>query len=176
MLFIDIIVLALLGWFGFKGFKNGLIYEIASILALILGCWAAKQFSEGVALMITGTKLAKPIAFVFIFFVVLLLVHLAGRLGSKVVKLVIPESVDRIFGMLFGCCKVLVVCSVLFYAFQMLDQKEILLKKEFNPVRKHRNPLSNIEPVIKRGCVKIVWHTLFLFVSSLSFANSFHWS
>ena len=152
MLFIDIIVLALLGWFGFKGFKNGLIYEIASILALILGCWAAKQFSEGVALMITGTRLAKPIAFVFIFVVVLLLVHLAGRVGSKIVKLVIPEAVDRIVGMLFGCCKVLIVCSVLFYGLQMLDQREILLKKEF---KEKSIAYQYIEPIVPHA---LHWH------------------
>ena len=152
MLFIDIIVLVLLGWYGFRGFKNGLIYEVACILALVLGCWAAKELSEGAALLVTGTRLAKPVAFAFIFSVVLLLVHIAGRVGAKIVKLVIPGAVDHIFGMLFGCCKVMVVCSTLFYCLQMADRKEILLKREF---KEKSIAYQYIEPIVPYA---LHWH------------------
>jgi len=152
MVFIDVIVLIFLCWFGFKGFKNGLIYEIASILALILGCWAANRFSDGIALMITDSVLAKPIAFVLIFVVVLLLVHFAGILTSKIVKLVIPDIIDHIFGLLFGVCKVLVVFSVIFYTFQMLDKREILFKKE---LKEKSIAFQYIEPIVPHA---MHWH------------------
>jgi len=145
MVFIDVIVLILLCWFGFKGFKNGLIYEIASILALILGCWAANRFSDGVALMITDSSLAKPIAFVLIFVVVLLLVHFAGILTAKIVKLVIPGIIDHIFGLLFGVCKVLVACSVILYTFEMVDKKEIVFKKE---LKEKSIAFQYVEPIV----------------------------
>jgi len=45
MNYIDIIILAVLAWALFRGFKNGLFIEIASIAALILGIWGAIRFS-----------------------------------------------------------------------------------------------------------------------------------
>ena len=130
MNFIDILVLIPLCWYGFRGFKNGLIYEIASIAAIVLGVWFAYHFSDWLAVMLTDVPLAKPVAFILIFVSVLLLVHLAGKLVTKIVKLAIPGIIDHIFGLLFGVAKVVVVFSALFYAIQIIDPHGILLKKE----------------------------------------------
>lgn len=130
MVFIDILVLIALCWFGFKGFKNGLIYELASILALILGCWIAYHFSDLVATLVTGTKLIKPVAFILTFAIVVFLIHMVGRLVEKIIKLVIPDVINNIFGLLFGVCKVLAVTSVILFIIQDIDKKEILLTKE----------------------------------------------
>ena len=126
----DILVLIPLCWYGFRGFKNGLIYEIASIAAIVLGVWFAYRFSDWLSVMLTDVPLAKPIAFSLIFISVLLLVHLAGKLMTKIVKLVIPGIIDHIFGLLFGVAKVVVVVSALFYAIQIIDPHGILFKKE----------------------------------------------
>ena len=93
---IDILVLIPLCWYGFRGFKNGLIYEIVSIAAIVLGVWFAYRFSDWLSVMLTDVPLAKPIAFSLIFVSVLLLVHLAGKLVTKIVKLVIPGIIDSL--------------------------------------------------------------------------------
>lgn len=130
MNFIDFCVLIPLCWFGFKGFKNGLIYEIASILVLILGVGIAKGFSNGLALLLVNVPFAKQVSFIIIFVSVVMLVHLAGNLMKKIIKLAIPGAVDHVFGLLFGVCKVLVVSSVILFCIQDVDKREILLKKE----------------------------------------------
>lgn len=130
MNFIDFCILIPLCWFGFKGFKNGLIYEIASILSLILGIIIAKHFSDGLAMLMPNVTFAKQVAFIIIFVSVVLLVHLLGNLMKKVIKLAIPEAVDHVFGLLFGVCKVLLVSSVVLFCIQDVDKREILLKKE----------------------------------------------
>lgn len=145
MTLIDILFLIALGWFGFHGFKNGLIYEVASVLALILGCWIAYHFSDAVALMLTGTAMAKPIAMIFTFVVVLLVIRFAGRLLSKIVKLVIPDSIDHIFGLLFGACKVLIAGSVILFILQDIDKRELLIKKE---TKEKSFTYQYIEPII----------------------------
>lgn len=145
MVFIDILVLIALCWFGFKGFKNGLIYELASILALILGCWIAYHFSDFVATLITGTKLIKPVAFILTFVIVVFLVHIAGRLVEKIVKLVIPDIINNIFGLLFGVCKVLAITSVVLFIIQDIDKKEILLSKE---IKEKSIAYQYAEPII----------------------------
>jgi len=49
MNFIDIFVAALLLWFGYKGFKKGLVFELVSIVALSLGIYGGLKFSDRTA-------------------------------------------------------------------------------------------------------------------------------
>ena len=79
MVLLDYIVLIPLCWFAFMGFKRGLIYELTSILALVLGVWASYRFSDTVALLLPNIPFAKQIAFTLTFFITLFLVHLAGK-------------------------------------------------------------------------------------------------
>ncbi len=130
MTVLDYIVLIPLCWFAFMGFRKGLIYELTSILALVLGVWASYRFSDALALWLPNMPFAKQISFVLTFFIVLFLVHLAGKLMSTVIKLVIPDAIDHIFGLLFGAGKVMLVFSVLFYAIDLIDSHEIIIKKE----------------------------------------------
>ena len=53
MNYIDIILLILLVLSAINGFRKGLIEELAGLAALILGIWAALQFSGLVASLIT---------------------------------------------------------------------------------------------------------------------------
>jgi len=145
MTLLDFIVLIPLCWFGFLGFKNGLIYEVFSLLALVLGIWISYHFSDWVALLFSDSQLAKPIALVLTFVIVILLVHFAGRLMSKVVKLAVPEIVDHIFGLLFGAGKVLLVFSVILYVIQDIDKAEILLKKD---TKEQSFMYQYVEPII----------------------------
>ena len=46
MNYIDIIILIILGFSLFRGFKNGLVIEIASLAALVFGIWGAIKFSS----------------------------------------------------------------------------------------------------------------------------------
>ena len=130
MTLLDYIVLIPLCWFAFLGFRKGLIYELTSILALILGVWASYRFSDSLALWLPDMPFVKQISFALTFFIVIFLVHLAGKLMCKVVKLVVPSIVDHVFGLLFGAGKVILVFSVLFYLIDMIDPHEIIIKKE----------------------------------------------
>lgn len=145
MTFIDFCVLIPLCWFAFKGLKNGLIYEVTSILALVLGVCLANRFSSGVAMLLTNVTFAKPVAFIIVFVAVILLVHLLGNLMKKIVKLAVPEVVDHIFGLLFGACKVLVVSSVALFAIQNIDRYELLLKKE---TKEKSFTYQYVEPIV----------------------------
>lgn len=145
MTILDIIVIIPICWFGFLGFKNGLIYEVFSLLALILGIWASYHFSDWIALFFPNTQLAQPVAMILTFVVTILLIHFAGHLMAKVVKLVIPGIVDHIFGLLFGMGKVLLVFSVIFYIIQTIDKSEILIKKD---TKEQSFIYQYVEPII----------------------------
>ena len=142
---LDIIILIPVAWFGFKGLKNGLIRELASIAALVLGVWATLRFSDYVATKLGNTMAIKAVAFVLTFFAVLVAVHFAGILVEKVVKLVIPAWLNNIFGLLFGAAKALLVVSVLLYFVTIVDFKEMLLKPE---VKEKSLIYKHIEPIV----------------------------
>ena len=148
MTLLDYIVLIPLCWFAFLGFRKGLIYELASILALILGVWASYRFSDTLALWLPDMPFVKQISFTLTFFIVILLVHLAGKLMCKVVKLVIPGVVDRVFGLLFGASKVILVFSVLFYLIDIIDPHEIIIKKD---TKEQSLVYEYLEPIVPQA-------------------------
>lgn len=150
MNWLDLIVLIPLCWWGFKGFRNGLIYEIFAIIALILGFWIAKHFSYLLEEWL-NIPMAGAVSFIILFFLVLFLVHLAGKGMQKVVKIAIPEIVDHLLGLGFGICKVVLVASILFLLVNKVDQKEILIKKE---TKEASFAYRHIEPIAPK---LIIW-------------------
>jgi len=121
ILFGIVLVLALL-----KGFKQGLIVGVFSLLAIIIGLAAALKLSAVVASRIGNTvKVSEQwlpfISFVVVFIVVVLLVRLGARAIEKTVQLVMLGWVNRLGGMILYVAIYTIVFSVLlFFAEQML--------------------------------------------------------
>ena len=131
MNWLDIIIIIPAAWYAYKGLKNGLICELASIIALILGVWATVHYSDRLAALMGEGQTYKIIAFAVIFIATLVLVHFAGKLVEKVVKLMISGFWNNLAGLLFGVAKVVIVFSVLLMFVEKVDTKEVLLKPEF---------------------------------------------
>jgi len=129
--FIDIIVLIPAIWFAYKGFKNGLIMELASLAALFLGIWLTFRFSDAIAIYFGNSYLARLLAFILLFVGTLLLGYFAGKIVEKIIKLVIPGIINNLLGLIFGLFKVIFVFSCLFYLVNITDQKELIFKHEF---------------------------------------------
>lgn len=154
MNWIDIVVLIPAVWFAYRGLKNGLIYELASVLALILGVWATVRFSDVVAMHLGDGKLYRVLAFVIIFVATLVLVHFAGKLMEKVIKLLIPAVVNNIVGLLFGVFKVLIVFSVVFMFINQVDTKEVLIKPETKANSLTYKYIAPVAPFLSDWCKK----------------------
>lgn len=127
---LDIVILVPLAWFAFIGLKNGLIRELVSMLALVLGVFITIKFSDVVAGWLDNVQHAKKIAFFLTFIGTLIAVHLVGKLFENVWKLVIPSFINHLFGLLFGAAKVLIIMSVLISFVKIIDSKSIILTPE----------------------------------------------
>ncbi len=130
MNYIDIMILIPLVWFGYKGFSSGLVRELASIIALVAGLYASFKFTDWVAVWINNDKIPHELYFAITFFMVLVLVFIAGRFVEKVVKLVIPEILNNLAGALFGAAKIFVIFSALFFFINSIDTKGVLLTQK----------------------------------------------
>ena len=120
------IVLALIMALGFyKGFKNGLLVEVASIIALIAGLYCAFHFSDFAAIYLAdlldwNENNLNIAAFVVTFLAVLVGVNLLGKLLTKIVQVLLLGMVNKLLGGAFGLLKSLIILGVLLV---FLDQK-----------------------------------------------------
>jgi len=144
MNYLDIIILIPTLWFAYKGFRHGLIRELASLSALVLGVYAAFAFSNLVEKWVNHPNIPKEVYFAITFFAVLVAVFFIGRLVEKIIKLMIPEFVNNILGGLFGIAKVAIIFSVVFYFINTVDSKEVILTKK---IKENSFTYKYIDPI-----------------------------
>lgn len=149
MNFLDILIIVPMIWYGFKGFKKGLVFEVAGVVGLIAGTWIAINFSKKIAEIIgLSGKYVDIIAFVITFSAVIFLVYLFAKFIEKAVTFVVPEFLNNIGGLVLGALKVALIASVLLYFVTSMDRYELFLKKEVKAGSILYPPVSSIAPVL----------------------------
>lgn len=110
---LDLGILILLALAGWRGFRHGFIVELASLLALVAGLWAAARHSAEVAAA-TGIGADEPaLGFLIVFVAVLVGVHLLARLITSAIDLVELGLPNRLSGALFAMVRSAFTLSVL---------------------------------------------------------------
>lgn len=125
---IDFIIAIPLIWGLIIGFKKGLVLELASFAALILGVLGALSFSDFVGEKLSAIISISPeylgLASFFTTFVLIVVgVFLLARIIDKSLKLIALGMVNRILGALFGLLKYALITSFALYFFNFLNQK-----------------------------------------------------
>jgi membrane protein required for colicin V production len=149
MNFLDIVFGLLLLWGTWRGLKNGLLIELASIVALIAGIYGAIHFS-----FIAGEYLARNMrwderymniaSFVITFIIIVVLVHLAGKLLTKMANFAMLGLLNKIAGAIFGTLKVAVILGALLIFFDRMDHTSIFIDAETKQESKFYAPLKEI--------------------------------
>jgi len=116
MNYFDIIVGLLLVFALYKGFKNGLITELASIVALVLGLYGAIMFSDltaGYLKQYLNSSYIGLISFLLTFILIVIAVHFVAKLINKLLEAVALGFINRILGAMFSVLKYAFIVSVL---------------------------------------------------------------
>ncbi|NNF19971.1 MAG: CvpA family protein [Flavobacteriaceae bacterium] len=123
MSFLDIVLGLLLIWGLYKGLRNGLIIEVATLIALIAGLYGAIRFSY-----ITGAYLEEHmqwdqqymnlIAFIITFILIVIIINLVGRLLTKIVDFAMMGWLNKLAGGVFGILKIAVMLGTLLLFFE----------------------------------------------------------
>jgi len=150
---LDIILVIFLFYFAFKGFTNGFIVSIATLVGLVLGFYTAAHFSEFTANWLhhdMGFKSSniRLIAYIITFVIVVVLIYLLGRFMTGVVKTVGLGIVNRLAGALLGIAKGLLIASFLFLLFTRIDPHESLLTTAHQKGSLFYKPVSAIAPAV----------------------------
>lgn len=135
MNYVDIVLGIFLAWGLYKGIKNGLLLEVASIVALIAGIYGAIHFSYFIGDYITdkwnwNVQYVNLIAIILTFIVIVLVVRLAGKLLTKVADFAMLGWLNKLAGGLFGALKVAVVLGALLVFFHKTNKSFNLIKEE----------------------------------------------
>ena len=153
MNYIDLILAVFLVWAAYKGFKNGLIIEVASLAALILGIFGAIKFSGFTADFLVEqfditTKYLSLIAFAITFIIIVVLVHLLARILDKLVKAIALGFINRLLGIVFGVAKVAFILSIVLVILNTVNRKANFLPEEKLDKSFLYWPISNFAPAI----------------------------
>lgn len=153
MNFLDLIIGLPILLMAISGFRNGLIKELASLAALLLGLFFAIYFSDVVAVWLAqyldiSERWLFIIAFIITFVVVVFLVSLIGNLLTRVASAAALGIINRLFGFLFGLLKGVVIMSALIMLFNMVDSKSSILRQEVKEGAFLWRPVERIMPYI----------------------------
>jgi membrane protein required for colicin V production len=153
MNYIDIIIIValVLGMIG--GFINGLVKEVASLAALILGIWGAIRFSSFTAAKLydyfdMSGKYVGIISFIITFAVIVIIIHFIGMLVDRLVDAVALGFINRLLGIVFGLFKSVLIMSVIFVVLNAIDARRPFLPKEKIEKSFLYNPISDIAPAL----------------------------
>jgi membrane protein required for colicin V production len=153
MNWIDLIIIVLLILAVLRGFTDGFVKEVASLLALVLGIWGAIKFSSFTAAKlydwfdITGQYVG-IISFLITFLVIVVIIHFVGALADKMVEAISIGFLNRLLGMVFGLIKNVLILSVIFTVLNVMDVKHPFLPKAKIEESKFYMPISDIVPAI----------------------------
>jgi membrane protein required for colicin V production len=116
----DIIILGILLFGAFQGYKKGFLMELIAIFALILGIIGGfKLIHLGIDLLdeYITSEILPFLSFILIFVAIVILVNLLGKALKEIIHLTPLGSIDSLVGAVIGVFKWAFGLSVLIWIF-----------------------------------------------------------
>jgi membrane protein required for colicin V production len=144
----DIVIAALLIFGFYRGIMKGLLVEVASLAALIIGVYGSIHFSYFISDYLKdkvswSEEYISLAAFAGTFVLIIVVIALAGKLLTKLADFASLGVLNKILGGVFGALKIGLILSVVFIFFAKMNntipfvQKETLEKSIlYAPVKK----------------------------------------
>ncbi len=153
MNYLDIALGLPLLWGIFHGFTKGLIISVASLLALILGVYAAIHFSPFFGVYINNwfhpdPRHLKVLSFALTFILVVILVKLIGWGLDRLIKAVAMGFLNRFLGVLFNGLKWAFILSVLISIMDSSERMKNLIDEQVKDESVLYRPLARIAPLV----------------------------
>ena len=120
MYWLDLIIVATIAWFTFSAFSSGLIREIVTVVAVVLGGVLAGRFyadlAESIEFLISDDTTRSFVAFVAIFAGIVVVGQVAGITLRRLAAILMLGPFDHLGGALFGLAKGLLLVEILLIA------------------------------------------------------------
>ncbi len=157
--FVDIVLGLLLLYGLFKGVKNGLVVEIASILALVAGLYGAIHFSYIVGDYLAAhfnwnERIMSLISFIITFFIIVTVVILAARLLTKIAELALLGLLNKIAGGVFGLLKVGIILGALLIFLESVNKNLGFIDEDVKGESVLYEPIRNLGDLVFSAVIK----------------------
>lgn len=128
MNFLDALILLPLGYAAYRGFKHGLIIEVFTLMALVLGLYAGIHLSDSVADFMKNSfgwtsKWLPVLSFTVVFLAVGAMVYFAGKALERVVRVASLSPINKFLGVFFAVLKMLYFVSVIIVLIESYDER-----------------------------------------------------
>ena len=165
MNWLDIVIIVCLATGLIKGLKDGLIKQAASLIALIIAVIFAGQVSVPVQGFLmqhfTGsavsTQIITALCYIIAFVLIIVVIHLIGKLVSFAIKLTPAKPLNILLGGLFGIFIWTLSLSVVLNLFAVFDSNSTIISQQAQENSVLYYPIRQVLPMILP-----VWKQLFL--------------
>lgn len=153
MNYIDIILGILLILGAINGFRKGFVVEVASLTALVLGVWGAIRFSYIASdFMAKNFDFTSPhmgvISFLVTFVVIVILVHLIGKVADNFIKAAQLGFINRLAGLFFGFIKSALILSVVLMVFDVINENVHVVSQQSKENSRTYEPVKMLVPTV----------------------------
>jgi membrane protein required for colicin V production len=130
---LDILLIIPLLYGAWKGFQKGFIMELFTILALVVGLYAAFNFSDKFSKHMEFGKEAHSympaISFIVLFLLVGAMVYFGGKALEQVLKIAQLSAFNKVIGATLGTVKWLYISACILVFFVSFDKEEKMIYK-----------------------------------------------
>ena len=130
---LDILLILPLLYGAWKGFQKGFIMELFTILALVVGLYAAFNFSDKFSKHMEFGKVAHSympaISFIVLFLLVGAMVYFGGKALEQVLKIAQLSAFNKVVGATLGVIKWLYLTACVLVFLVSFDKEEKIIKK-----------------------------------------------
>lgn len=135
------------------GLFKGLIRELASLAAIILGIYGAKLFAPITSSFLIhhlafSPKTALPISYLILFVVIAIILLLIAKSLDKFFDSIALGGLNKLFGGIFAALKYALIVSILLNIFDALDSKFPIVKAKTKSESIGYKPIISLAPTL----------------------------
>lgn len=133
---LDIVIMIPLGYGVYKGWKNGFMIEVSTLVALLLGLYFAINYSDIAKNLLINqldihSSYIEYFAFIITFVIVVIAINFLGKALSKLLSAMALGLINKIFGVVFSLLKYAIILTVIIIVTENADKKLHFMSQKF---------------------------------------------
>ncbi|MGC6285793.1 MAG: CvpA family protein [Polaribacter sp.] len=156
----DIVILVILVFSFVRGFMKGFFIEVASLIAIFLGAYAAINYSGSVELFLKESVLEwsdqtfRIVSFALTFLTIVIIVITIGKILTKLADITALGLANKLMGGVFSVLKSALILSIIFVFFGRVNDTLPFVKEKTLNESTFYHPIKEIAPTLFPSIIK----------------------